>query len=85
MVKNIIRCKRVYAGFKEEPAACYVFEQAGKQMNLRNAGQWYATMEKNELADLMQREPGLRRTGMSNTVTECKNWYSSVSILTKMR
>ena len=58
--KNIIRCKGI-CWFKDEPATCYVFEQAGKQMNLRNAGQWYATMEKDELADLMQREPGLRQ------------------------
>ena len=56
--KNIIRCKGI-CWFKDEPATCYVFEQAGKQMNLRNAGQWYATMDKDELADLMQREPGL--------------------------
>ena len=56
--KNIIRSKGI-CWFKDEPATCYVFEQAGKQMNLRNAGQWYATMDKDELADLMQREPGL--------------------------
>ena len=38
-----------------------MFEQAGKQVSLRNAGQWYATMSKEELADLMEREPGVRR------------------------
>jgi G3E family GTPase len=45
----------------EERDICYVFEQAGKQVNLRNAGQWYATMSPDELADMMDREPGLRR------------------------
>jgi G3E family GTPase len=40
---------------------CYVFEQAGRQVSLRNAGQWYATMPKNELAAFMEQNPGLRR------------------------
>ena len=30
-------------------------------MSLRNAGQWYATMSKEELQDLMERNPQLRR------------------------
>jgi G3E family GTPase len=38
-----------------------VFEQAGKQVSLRNAGQWYATMPKDELERLMEAEPGLKR------------------------
>ena len=40
---------------------CYVFEQAGKQVSLRNAGQWYATMPKDELEYTMQQNPGLQR------------------------
>ena len=40
---------------------CYLFEQAGKQFSLRNAGNWYATMSEAELEQLMQREPGLLR------------------------
>ncbi|MDD5860958.1 MAG: GTP-binding protein [Prevotella sp.] len=57
--KNVIRCKGI-CYFQDEPDTCYVFEQAGKQVGLRNAGQWYATMPKNELKKLMDQEPGLR-------------------------
>ena len=41
--KNIIRAKGI-CYFDDERDICYVFEQAGRQVNLRNAGQWYATM-----------------------------------------
>ena len=58
--KTVIRAKGL-CYFKEEPDICYVFEQAGKQVSLRNAGQWYATMPKEELLQMMDREPGLRR------------------------
>ena len=58
--KGIIRAKGI-CWFKDEPETCYVFEQAGKQVSLRNAGQWYATMPKDELDDFMERNPGLRR------------------------
>ena len=58
--KNVIRCKGL-CWFKEEPDMCYLFEQAGKQMELRNAGQWYATMPKDELQQMLEREEGLRR------------------------
>ena len=46
--------------FRDELDTCYVFEQAGKQMGLRNAGQWYATMPKDELKQMMDQNPGLR-------------------------
>jgi len=58
--KGIIRAKGI-CWFKDEPDICYVFEQAGRQVSLRNAGQWYATMPKNELAELMDQQPSLRR------------------------
>ncbi|MBR5688086.1 MAG: GTP-binding protein [Prevotella sp.] len=58
--KGVIRCKGI-CWFRDEPNTCYVFEQAGRQVSLRNAGQWYATMPEDELAELMMREPGLRR------------------------
>lgn len=58
--KGIIRAKGI-CYFREEPDTCYVFEQAGKQVNIRNAGQWYATMPKDELEDFMVRNPGLQR------------------------
>ena len=58
--KSIIRAKGI-CWFKDEPDICYVFEQAGRQVSLRNAGQWYATMPKDELETTMDQNPGLRR------------------------
>jgi len=58
--KGIIRAKGI-CWFKDEPDTCYLFEQAGRQVGMRNAGQWYATMPKDELEDLMDRNPGLRQ------------------------
>ena len=58
--QGIIRAKGI-CWFKDEPDVCYLFEQAGRQVGLRNAGQWYATMPQDELQDLMDRNPGLRQ------------------------
>ena len=58
--KSIIRAKGI-CWFKDEAEICYVFEQAGRQVSLRNAGQWYATMPKDELNQLLQENPALRR------------------------
>ena len=58
--KGIIRAKGI-CYFQDEKETCYVFEQAGKQVSIRNAGQWYATMPKDELELFMQQNPGLRR------------------------
>ncbi len=58
--KGIIRAKGI-CWFKDEPDICYVFEQAGRQVNLRNAGQWYATMPADELQQFMEQTPGLLR------------------------
>ena len=58
--KSVIRCKGL-CWFKNEPDMCYIFEQAGKQIGLKNAGQWYATMPEDELLPLLEREEGLRR------------------------
>ncbi len=58
--KSVIRAKGM-CYFSDERETCYVFEQAGKQVSLRNAGQWYATMPEEELYRLMEHEPGLRR------------------------
>ena len=49
--KNIIRCKGM----------CYLFEQAGKQFNLKQAGTFYATMPQEELMQMMARDPMLQR------------------------
>jgi len=58
--KGIIRAKGI-CYFRDEQENCYVFEQAGKQVSIRNAGQWYATMPKAELKQFMERNPGLQR------------------------
>ena len=57
--KSIIRAKGI-CYFKGEEDVCYVFEQAGRQVSLRNAGQWYATMPKDELDQMMAQNPQLR-------------------------
>ena len=58
--KSVIRAKGI-CYFKGEEDICYVFEQAGKQGSLRNAGQWYATMPKDELHDFLINNPGVMR------------------------
>ena len=58
--KNIIRAKGI-CYFDDEKQTCYVFEQAGKQVQLRNAGQWYATMPEKQLKDFLAQNPGLQR------------------------
>ena len=57
---NIIRAKGI-CYFKGEEDTCYLFEQAGKQVGLQNAGQWYATMPKEELEAMLNKDDGLRR------------------------
>jgi G3E family GTPase len=58
--KNIIRCKGM-CYFEEEYDMCYLFEQAGKQFNLKQAGTFYATMPQEELMQMMARDPMLQR------------------------
>ncbi len=58
--KSVIRAKGI-CYFRGEEDVCYVFEQAGRQVSLRNAGQWYATMPRKQLQEMMERDPRLRR------------------------
>ena len=58
--KSIIRAKGI-CWFYGEPDTCYVFEQAGRQVSLRNAGAWYATMPADELAEFKEQHPDLQR------------------------
>ena len=44
-----------------EQDVCYVFEQAGRQTTVRNAGSWFATMPKRELEMMLERDANLRR------------------------
>ncbi|MGN0303857.1 MAG: GTP-binding protein [Prevotella sp.] len=58
--KNIIRAKGL-CYFADETHICYVFEQAGKQVSLRNAGQWYATMPEEEFNQFVLQNPDVLR------------------------
>ena len=58
--KGIIRAKGI-CWFVSEPETCYLFEQAGSQVTLRDTGQWYATMPDEELLDFMLRNPDAQR------------------------
>ena len=58
--KSIIRAKGI-CYFKGEEETCYVFEQAGRQVSLRNAGQWFATMPPEQITLMMARDEKLRR------------------------
>ena len=58
--KSVIRAKGI-CYFRNEPDTCYVFEQAGKQVSLRNAGAWYATMPEDELEKFAIQNPGIMR------------------------
>ncbi|MCR5014752.1 MAG: GTP-binding protein [Bacteroidales bacterium] len=57
--RNVIRAKGI-CWFKNEDEICYIFEQAGKQVQLRNAGAWFATMPERELREMMAQDEGLR-------------------------
>ena len=58
--KEVIRAKGM-CYFDDEYDMCYVFEQAGRQFNLKQAGQWYATMPEEELMLMARNEPGILR------------------------
>ena len=58
--KGVIRSKGI-CYFEGEEDVCYIFEQAGKQVSLRDAGRWFATMPDDELQQAMERDAQLRR------------------------
>lgn len=58
--KSVIRAKGM-CYFKDEMETCYLFEQAGRQFNITNAGQWYATMPAEELKLLMEKNTQLQK------------------------
>ena len=47
--------------FDDEKETCYLFEQSGKQFNITNAGQWYATMPAEELKDFLEKNPDVKK------------------------
>ena len=58
--KGVIRAKGL-CYFQDQFDTCYVFEQAGKQVSLRNAGLWYGAMPKEELMRQLETDPMLAR------------------------
>ena len=57
--KSIVRAKGM-CYFKGEEHMCYLFEQAGRQVSLHQAGQWYATMPEEELKPILARDQRLQ-------------------------
>jgi len=57
---GIIRVKGI-CYFTDQMDVCYLFEQAGSQVTMKNIGQWYATMPKDELEEQMASDSALRR------------------------
>lgn len=57
---NIIRAKGI-CYFSHNLAMSLLFETAGRQKNIREAGYWYATAPKEELEIFMQQDPSIRR------------------------
>ncbi len=58
--KNVIRAKGL-CYFSDAKDKCYLFEQAGVQKKISDAGLWFATMPEDQLAEMMRRDAGLRR------------------------
>jgi len=56
--KSIIRCKGVIY-FTDEDNMCYMFEQAGSQKTIMEAGEWFVTLSKDEQNKLRKMEPKL--------------------------
>ncbi len=57
---SVIRAKGV-CYFSDEKDMSYLFEQAGRQKQLRQAGRWYATAPEEDLEKLMKSDPGFLR------------------------
>lgn len=55
---NIIRAKGI-CYFNDNPHMSYLFEQAGVQKTLKEAGQWYATAPEEELLQLAAHDPSI--------------------------
>ena len=58
--RDVVRAKGI-CYFADERDMCYVFEQAGRQKTVKQAGQWIATIPKEQLDELLAREEQLRK------------------------
>ena len=54
--RNVIRCKGL-VWFKQDDEMSYLFEQAGKQLSLSEAGYWLATAPREELDQMIKQNP----------------------------
>ena len=58
--RDVVRAKGI-CYFADERDMCYVFEQAGQQKTVKQAGQWLATMPKDQLDELLKNNPQLQK------------------------
>ena len=58
--KSVIRCKGM-CYFSDEYDMCYLLEQAGRQIGVKQCGQFFATMPKEELMRALAHDPILQR------------------------
>ena len=56
--KSVIRAKGL-CWFDDNPDMSFLFEQAGRQIQLKQAGMWYATAPEEELESLTQSNPDI--------------------------
>ena len=56
--ENVIRAKGI-CYFSDNPDMTYLFEQAGVQKKLTEAGLWFATAPQDELEELMRNDPSI--------------------------
>ena len=91
--KNVIRCKGM-CYFAEEYDMCYLFEQAGCAISLSKPGASSISVRqesgslpclKRNSCNLWRTTHSFARTGMTNTVTACRNSSLSASIWIRKR
>ena len=58
--RSVIRSKGL-CYFSNQTDNCYLFEQSGVQKSLKDAGLWFATMPKDQLAEMMLHDKALQR------------------------
>lgn len=58
--KNIIRAKGI-CYFNDEKNKCYLFEQAGIQKTIKDAGLWFANLPQWQLEEMMAKDSNLKR------------------------
>jgi len=56
--RNVIRTKGL-VWFDDDNEMSYIFEQAGKQTSISEAGYWLATAPKNELDEMIKQDPSI--------------------------